>query len=48
VYTDANTGTIMTATTPITDVPNIYKCDICGNSNFKTEDELSQHVRTIH
>jgi hypothetical protein len=48
VYTDANIGTITTATTPITDVPNIYKCDICGNSNFKTEDELSQHVRTKH
>jgi hypothetical protein len=43
-YIDTNT----TATTPITDVPNIYKCDICGNSNFKTEDELSQHVRTTH
>jgi hypothetical protein len=48
VYMDTNTSTTATATTPITDVPNIYKCDICGNSNFKTEDELSQHVRTTH
>jgi hypothetical protein len=48
VYTGANTRTITTATTPITDVPNIYKCDICGNSNFKTEDELSQHVIATH
>ena len=28
--------------------PNIYKCDIFGNLNFKTEDELSQHVTTTH
>ena len=25
-----------------------HKCDICGKSDFKTEDELSYHVRTIH
>jgi hypothetical protein len=47
-YIDTNTSTTTTATTPIKDVPNIYKCDICGNSNFKTEDELSQHVRSTH
>ena len=42
-------GTITsTKTTPVSYVPNIYKCDICGNSDFKTEDELSYHVRTIH
>ena len=42
-------GTVTsTKTTPASDVPNIHKCDICGNSDFKTEDELSYHVRTIH
>jgi hypothetical protein len=46
-YTNIDTDTTI-ATTAITDVPNIYKCDICTNSNFKTEDELSQHVRTTH
>ena len=42
-------GTVTsTKTAPASDVPNIHKCDICGNSDFKTEDELSYHVRTIH
>ena len=42
-------GTVTsTKTIPSSDVPHIYKCDICGNSYFKTEDELSDHVRTIH
>jgi hypothetical protein len=35
-------------TAPITDVPIIHKCDICGSSGFKTEDELSYHVRSTH
>jgi hypothetical protein len=42
-------GTITsTKTAPISDVPIIHKCDICGSSGFKTEDELSYHVRTTH
>src|SRR5918994_7106800 len=40
-------GTITsTKTTPASDVLNIHKYDICVNSEFKTEDELSYHVRT--
>ena len=39
-------GTITsTKTTPASDVPNIHKYDICVNSEFKTEDELSYHFR---
>jgi len=42
-------GTVTsTKTAPISDVPIIHKCDICGSSGFKTEDELSYHVRTTH
>ena len=42
-------GTITsTKTTPSSDVLNIHKYDICLNSEFKTEDELSYHVRTTH
>jgi hypothetical protein len=42
-------GTITsTKTTPASDVPTIHKCDICGSSEFKTEDDLSYHIRTIH
>ena len=42
-------GTITsTKTTPASDVPNIHKYDICVNSEFKTEDELSYHFRTTH
>src|ERR687891_2295968 len=42
-------GTITsTKTAPASDVPTIHKCDICGSSEFKTEDDLSYHIRTIH
>jgi hypothetical protein len=42
-------GTITsTKTTPASDVPTIHKCDICGSSEFKTEDDLSYHIRTTH
>ena len=42
-------GTVTsTKTIPPLDVPSIYKCDICRNSYFKTEDELSYHVKTTH
>jgi hypothetical protein len=27
---------------------NQYKCDLCGESNIKTEDDLSDHVRISH
>jgi hypothetical protein len=27
---------------------NLYKCDLCGESNIKTEDDLSDHVRISH
>ena len=27
---------------------NKYKCDLCGESNIKTEDDLSDHVRISH
>jgi hypothetical protein len=42
-------GTIIsTKTAPVSNVPIIYKCDICGSSSFKTEDELSYHVKATH
>ena len=42
-------GTITsTKTAPASDVPTILKCDICGSSEFKTEDDLSYHIRTMH
>ena len=47
VYSGIGTVT-STKTIPSSDVPHIHKCDICGKSDFKTEDELSNHVRTIH
>jgi hypothetical protein len=30
------------------DIPKIFKCELCGESNFKTEDELSIHVKAKH
>jgi hypothetical protein len=27
---------------------NLYECDLCGESNIKTEDDLSEHVRINH
>jgi hypothetical protein len=27
---------------------NLYECDLCGESNIKTEDDLSEHVRISH
>jgi hypothetical protein len=43
------TGTITsTKTIPAYDVLNTHKYDICVNSELKTEDELSYHVRTTH
>jgi hypothetical protein len=48
-YIRPSIGTVTSAKTiPGSNVPRIYKCDICGNSEFKTEDELSYHVRTAH
>jgi hypothetical protein len=48
-YTRPSIGTVTSAkTAPGPNVPSIYKCDICGNSEFKTEDELSYHVMTTH
>jgi hypothetical protein len=35
-------------TAPVSNVPIIHKCDICGSSGFKTEDELSSHVKEMH
>jgi hypothetical protein len=38
-----------TATTlPREDIPKVFKCELCGESNFKTEDELSIHVKVKH
>ena len=39
-------GTITPGTIPPSDVPIVYKCDLCGKKDIKTEDELSNHVRT--
>lgn len=41
-------GGTSTKTTPASDVPTIHKRDIFGSSEFKTEDDLSYHIRTIH
>jgi hypothetical protein len=38
-----------TATTlPREDIPKVFKCELCGESNFKTENELSIHVKAKH
>ena len=41
-YTSAIAITANTNTTPI------YRCDLCDESNFKTEDELSSHLAAHH
>ncbi len=41
-------GTITSGTVPSSDVSTLYKCDLCGELNIKTEDELSGHVRVKH
>jgi hypothetical protein len=39
---------ITTTTPPREDIPKVFKCELCGESNFKTEDELSVHVKEKH
>jgi hypothetical protein len=30
------------------EVPRVYRCDLCKESNLKSEDELTEHVRANH
>ena len=30
------------------EVPKVYRCDLCEESNLKSEDELTEHVRANH
>lgn len=30
------------------EVPRVYQCDLCEESNLKSEDELTEHVRANH
>ena len=33
---------------PSSEVPRLYQCDLCKESNIKSEEELTQHVRANH
>jgi hypothetical protein len=37
-----------TTTPPGEDIPKVFECELCGESKFKTEDELSVHVKAKH
>ena len=39
---------VYSATTSKEDIPKVFKCDLCDESNFKTDDELSVHVKERH
>ncbi len=39
---------IYNTTTSREDIPKVFKCDLCDESDFKTEDELSNHVKERH
>ena len=41
-------GVISSGTTPPSDVATLYRCDLCEESNFKTEEELSDHIKGKH
>ena len=40
--------TTTTTTPPREDIPKVFKCDLCEELDFKTEDELSVHVKERH
>jgi hypothetical protein len=29
-------------------LPSVFKCDLCNKTNFSSEDELSNHIKTQH
>ena len=47
-YTSATIATMNTIQPPSYNVSPVYRCDLCNESEFKTEHELSDHVLIQH